>query len=35
MGSQMLSGKNKDSNWIGYYDKYMHQIEFPYLGLKK
>ena len=35
MGSQMLSGKNKDSNWIGYYDKYMHQIEFPYPWVKK
>ncbi len=30
MGSQMLSGKNEDSRWVGYYDKFMHQIEFPY-----
>ena len=30
LGSQMLSGKNKDSSWVGYYDKYMNQIEFPY-----
>lgn len=35
MGSQMLSGKNKDSHWIGFYDKYMHQIEFPYPWVKK
>ncbi len=30
MGSQMLSGNNKDSSWVGYYDKFMHQIDFPY-----
>ena len=30
LGSKMLSGKNKDSSWVGYYDKYMNQIEFPY-----
>ncbi len=30
MGSQMLSGKNNDSEWVGYYDKFMHQINFPY-----
>ena len=30
MGSQMLSGKNNDSKWVGYYDKFMYQINFPY-----
>lgn len=34
MGSQLLSGKNADSSWIGYYDKYMHQIDFPYPWIK-
>ena len=30
MGSQMLSGKNAASQWIGFFDKNMHQINFPY-----
>ena len=35
MGSQMLSGKNNDLEWVGYYDKFMHQINFPYPWEKK
>ncbi len=35
MGSQMMSGKNNDSSWVGYYDKYMHQIDFPYPWVKR
>lgn len=30
VGSQMLSGKNKQSEWIGYFDKKIHHIDFPY-----
>ena len=30
VGSQMLSGKNKQSEWIGYFDKSIHHIDFPY-----
>ena len=26
----MLSGKNKQSEWIGYFDKNIHHIDFPY-----
>ena len=30
VGSQMLSGKNKQSEWIGYFDKNLFHIDFPY-----
>ena len=30
VGSQMLSGKNKQSEWIGYFDKNIYHIDFPY-----
>ena len=30
IGSQMLSGKNKQSEWIGYFDKNIYHINFPY-----
>ena len=30
VGSQMLSGKNRQSEWIGYFDKDIYHIEFPY-----
>ena len=30
VGSQMLSGKNKQSEWIGYFDKNIFHIDFPY-----
>ncbi len=30
MGSQMMSGNNKQSKWIGFHDKNMYQLEFPY-----
>jgi 4-aminobutyrate aminotransferase-like enzyme len=30
LGSQMLSGKNKQSDWIGYFDKNIFHIDFPY-----
>ena len=30
MGSQMLHGKNNASKWIGFFDKNIYQIEFPY-----
>jgi 4-aminobutyrate aminotransferase-like enzyme len=35
VGSQMLSGKNKQSEWIGYYDKKIFHIDFPYPWLVK
>lgn len=38
VGSQMLSGKNSQSEWIGYFDKKIYHIDFPYpwdLRLKK
>ena len=30
MASQMMSGDKKQSEWIGYYDKNIHHIDFPY-----
>ena len=30
MGAQMMSGKNDQSKWIGFYDKNMYQLNFPY-----
>lgn len=30
MGAQMMSGKNSQSEWIGSYDKYIYQLDFPY-----
>jgi 4-aminobutyrate aminotransferase / (S)-3-amino-2-methylpropionate transaminase / 5-aminovalerate transaminase len=30
MGSQMMSGNNKQSKWIGFHDKNMYQLDFPY-----
>ena len=30
VGSQMLSGKNSQSEWIGYFDKKIVHIDFPY-----
>ena len=30
MGAQMMSGNNNQSEWIGSYDRYMYQIDFPY-----
>ena len=30
MGSQMLSGKNQQSEWIGFFDKNIFHIDFPY-----
>ena len=30
MGSQMLAGKNEASKWIGFFDKNIYQIDFPY-----
>ena len=30
VGSQMLSGKNNQSKWIGYFDKNIYHIDFPY-----
>ncbi len=30
MGSQMLAGKNQASEWIGFFDKNIYQIDFPY-----
>jgi 4-aminobutyrate aminotransferase-like enzyme len=30
LGSQMLSGNNKQSDWIGYFDKNIFHIDFPY-----
>ena len=29
MGAQMMSGKNKQSAWIGYHDKNIYHLEFP------
>ena len=34
MGSQMLSGKNSASKWIGFYDKNIYHTDFPYPWLK-
>jgi len=34
MGSQMLAGNNHASKWIGFFDKNIHQIDFPYPWLK-
>ena len=34
MGSQMLHGKNNASKWIGYFDKNIYQIKFPYPWIK-
>lgn len=30
VGSQMLSGKNSQSDWIGYFDRKIFHIDFPY-----
>ena len=30
MGAQMMSGNNTQSSWVGYYDKYMYNLDFPY-----
>ena len=30
MGAQMMSGNNKQKEWIGYKDKNIHHIKFPY-----
>ncbi len=40
VGSQMLSGKNSQSEWIGYFDKNIYHVDFPYpwdpkLNIKK
>jgi len=35
MGSQMLAGKNEASKWIGFFDKNIYQIDFPYPWTKK
>jgi 4-aminobutyrate aminotransferase-like enzyme len=35
LGSQMLSGKNKQSEWIGFFDKKIFHIPFPYPWLSK
>ena len=35
MGSQMLHGKNNASKWIGYFDKNIYQIKFPYPWIKE
>ena len=34
MGSQMLAGNNQASKWIGFFDKNIHQVDFPYPGEK-
>ena len=34
MGSQMLSGKNSASKWIGFYDNNIYHTDFPYPWLK-
>ena len=34
MGSQMLAGNNQASKWIGFFDKNIHQIDFPYPWIK-
>jgi 4-aminobutyrate aminotransferase/(S)-3-amino-2-methylpropionate transaminase len=35
VGSQMLSGNNKQSEWIGYFDKKIFHISFPYPWVMK
>jgi 4-aminobutyrate aminotransferase-like enzyme len=30
MGAQMMSGKNAQSQWIGFHDKNMYHLDFPY-----
>ena len=30
VGSQMLSGKNGQSKWIGYFDRNIFHVDFPY-----
>ena len=30
MGAQMMSGKNKQSGWIGFHDKNIYHLDFPY-----
>ena len=30
MASQMMSGNKKQSEWIGYHDKNIHHIPFPF-----
>ena len=32
MGSQMLAGNNQASKWIGFFDKNIHQVDFPIPG---
>ena len=34
MGSQMLAGNNQASKWIGFFDKNIHQVDFPYPWVK-
>ena len=33
MGAQMMSGNLKQKEWIGYHDKDIHHLSFPYLWL--
>ena len=35
MGAQMLSGKTAQSAWIGFHDKNMYHLDFPYPWLIK
>lgn len=35
MGASMLSGKNTQSKWIGFFDKNIHHINFPYPWILK
>ena len=30
MGSQMMSGNLKQKEWVGYEDKDIHHLQFPY-----
>lgn len=34
MGSAMLSGKNDGSDWIGFFDKNIYHLDFPYPWIK-
>ena len=35
MGAQMMSGNKEQREWIGYQDKNIHHIDFPYPEPKK
>ncbi len=35
MGAEMLNGKSKRSEWIGYFDPHIHHLPFPYPWLIK